>query len=295
MQISTPILVDSITVHARDTRVRRLIHNTQSKPPPVGGTRGKVSELSVASRRRLLFAARNTPGIAAMLTVTYPGHVCKVTGADLGYAWMSDGRLVKEHLRRFRQALTRLGVYGVWFLEFQSRGAPHIHWLLGGPTISDAHVVRLRRLWYRIVGSGDPLHLEHGMDYRKLPDQDAAPYYAAKYSAKDEQKIVPEAFREVGRMWGVFNFRQEQARTLIPARDFFELTRIIRRAERAQRRANGYVRKRKYSGSGVVGFTGFDVSAAIFYFLRWRGLMPPGPGNPRQLPVVCSRTRTTPV
>ena len=215
-----------------------------------------------------------------MLTLTYPGHLCKETGADLGYAWMRDGRLVKDHLRRFRQALTRRGFFGLWFLEFQSRGAPHIHWLIS-EGLTQGQEQSLRLLWWEIVASGDRYHLEHGLDYDPLRKKEAAGVYAAKYSAKDEQKTVPEGFKDVGRFWGTFGKLPESfeiSQGEIAPVDFVQLVRVVRKAEHANRRAAG-VGKRHYQGAGIVGFTSFDVAPAIFQYLARIGAVPDSRGR----------------
>jgi hypothetical protein len=87
-----------------------------TSPKRGGGVRGEISEFSKAPARRLLLAARNFDGLRVMITLTYPSE------------FPADGRIVKDHWKRMRQWLTRNGVSsGLWFLEFQERGAPHFH------------------------------------------------------------------------------------------------------------------------------------------------------------------------
>ena len=61
----------------------------------------------------------------SMLTLTYPRQFPK------------DGHIVKKDLNALLQKVRRNieGEY-LWFLEFQTRGAPHIHLLLTGKDIS---------------------------------------------------------------------------------------------------------------------------------------------------------------
>ena len=54
----------------------------------------------------------------SMLTLTMPGRFVK------------DGKIVKKMLRVFSEWLRSKGFRGVWFLEFQTRGAPHFHIML---------------------------------------------------------------------------------------------------------------------------------------------------------------------
>ena len=92
---------------------------------PAGGTTGAqradISMFSTRSRMRLAFVAHNADQeFRSMLTLTYPAE------------FPTDGKLVKAHLNRFLGWIRRKYVDPgyLWFLEFQARGAPHIHILL---------------------------------------------------------------------------------------------------------------------------------------------------------------------
>ena len=79
----------------------------------------------------MAFVAANTAVIfKTMITLTYPA------------VWPGNGRLVKKQLRAFLKfAVHNLfprpedaeRIAYLWFLEFQARGAPHIHLLLDAP------------------------------------------------------------------------------------------------------------------------------------------------------------------
>ena len=83
--------------------------------------RGVVVGFSAASRRRLFRVASavdwSVYGQSLFVTLTYPGD------------FPLDGRRVKRDLAVFRRAWARrFGVArGMWKLEFQRRGAPHLH------------------------------------------------------------------------------------------------------------------------------------------------------------------------
>lgn len=138
---------------------------------------------------------------STMVTLTYP---C---------AYPSDGKAVKEHLRRFLQECKREWerhaekcgfderlFSAFWFLEFQERGAPHFHIFL---TWAPNHTWVARR-WYEIVDSEDNRHLQAGTRTEYLRTGRAGTIsYASKYAAKMEQKIAPEGYENVGRFWGV--------------------------------------------------------------------------------------------
>ena len=111
-----------LVVGPRDVRIHRrqsipdsvttakLQHHRESRP------RGIISKFSPASRRRLLFTARNSPSLRVLVTLTYPEK------------YPLDGAVCKEHLRQMIQWCKRQGAEcGIWILEFQKRGAPHFH------------------------------------------------------------------------------------------------------------------------------------------------------------------------
>lgn len=92
---------------------------------PVGAStdahRREITHFSTRSRMRLAFVAHNADqAFKSMLTLTYPAQ------------FPTTGKIVKVHLNRFLGWLRRK--YDdpgyLWFLEFQRRGAPHIHILL---------------------------------------------------------------------------------------------------------------------------------------------------------------------
>jgi len=94
--------------------------------------REKIRQWSAASRTRLLRVCLaldwDLVGALCMVTLTYPG--------DRGAAFIArDGITVHRHLRRFLKRWTRRWgkPKGLWKLEFQDRGAPHLHVFLSMP------------------------------------------------------------------------------------------------------------------------------------------------------------------
>ena len=155
--------------------------------------RGDVSVFSWRSRKRLAFVASNTDIMfTSMLTLTYPRQ------------FPNDGKDVKRDLNTFRKALRRKvpGVSMLWFLEFQRRGAPHIHIMLRGARVYKAMQHWVSETWYRIVDSGDPRHLAAGTRLERVRNPNGARNYAVKYAYKMRQKRVPPNYRNVGRFWG---------------------------------------------------------------------------------------------
>lgn len=178
-----------------------------------GSVRGKIEFLSGASRRRLALIAGNSPvTFRSFVTVSYPAQ------------FPCDGKLVKKHLKALLEALRRRcgALEYLWFLEFQRRGAPHLHIFTDhalpeplsimtrkcGRTGKDCRVHWpsqdwISSRWYEIVGSGDERHLRAGSAWEVVEKPDGAARYVAKESYKTFQKQVPKDFQNVGRFWGV--------------------------------------------------------------------------------------------
>jgi hypothetical protein len=186
--------VEGIIVYDKDVVVvRKGVRGKREVPE-----RGEVSEFSYKSRQRLAFVGANTDVVfRTMITLTYPAE------------FPTDGKRVKENLNTFLQWLRDdlASPYYLWFLEFQARGAPHIHLLLDWPLPNrreDAKAFRFRvsASWYRIVGSKDTKHLAAGTNVERIRKPDGAKRYAVKYAFKMKQKQVPKNYRNVGRFWG---------------------------------------------------------------------------------------------
>lgn len=186
--------VVGIKIFNRDVVVVRKGKGPDVSPSP----RDEISYFSYASRQRLAFVAANTDvAFRTMITLTYP----KV--------FPTSGKLVKRQLHAFLQWLRRNcdNPLYLWFLEFQQRGAPHIHILIDWslPTRKlwlGQFRVRVANAWYRLVESGDPLHRRAGTRTERIRLVDGAARYAVKYAFKMRQKRVPKEYRDVGRFWG---------------------------------------------------------------------------------------------
>ena len=130
-----------------------------------GSGRGAVYEWSRPSRLRMVEAMCSLdwgPVVdsgrkgwrPAMVTLTLPGDWLAV--APTGQAFKA---MFRAFLERWRRAY---GPWrGVWKLEFQRRGAPHLHLYSACPW-SPEFREWLSRTWYEVVGSGDERHLRAG-------------------------------------------------------------------------------------------------------------------------------------
>lgn len=186
-----------VQIYKRDVVVRRRgqRHPNAAKPT---AERGKVTMLSKKSRKRLAFIVTNTRvTLSTMITLTYPKE------------FPTNGMIVKRDLHAFlmwQGCFFKKPSY-VWFLEFQKRGAPHIHVLLDYPLPQNPDeriemFYTIARRWYEIVGSGDEKHRQAGTRCETIRKRDGASRYALKYAYKCEQKTVPPAYQNVGRFWG---------------------------------------------------------------------------------------------
>ena len=153
-------------------------------------------------------------------TLTYPDE------------YPTNGREVKRHLANFIKRLRRrcyktmrpeeYGTWSIfWFLEFQKRGAPHFHYFCTHSPVpnkvgNESRIetpIELARLWcskawYECVQSGDEKHMRAGvqLDYFRT-GRAGTISYASKYARKQQQKTVPDEFKEIGRFWGVSGLR----------------------------------------------------------------------------------------
>lgn len=163
--------------------------------------RSAILGCSTASMRNLRFTIDNCNAtFTGMVTLTYPKE------------WPLTGRKCKEHLRAWFERLRRRGWMEenslIWFLEFQSRGAPHFHCLVTG-WISKKEV------------ANDWAEITEGVEkscsrVEQLRKPHAAAAYAAKYAAKMDQKATPPDFQWPGRFWGVVGKIRADTRAGLP-------------------------------------------------------------------------------
>nr|WP_234807110.1 helitron helicase-like domain-containing protein [Mycolicibacter minnesotensis] len=187
----------------------------------------------------------------AMVTLTYPGDWETVA---------PNGASVKRHMvlwrKRFQREFGELARY-IWKLEFQRRGAPHIHlWM--APPMSPGRSGRgfaqwLSDTWAQVVDHPDPEHKARhrlagtAIDVRnglRACDPKRLAIYFTKHSSpnlngdKEYQHIVPELWRQPGcgpgRFWGVYGLKKAIAVVEIDQDAYFAARRIVRRWSRSQ-------------------------------------------------------------
>lgn len=247
-----------ISDYSVDRRVR-VIDPGAGDLTPVGGRRDVIKGFSPASRRRLDHVARNySQSCDVMLTLTYPGDVLFVP---------DDGRIVKRDLDEFIRAL--IHVIGkdsryIWILEFQRRGAPHLHVWVDSPCLrrkleKDPLIVHrwVSSKWTdivfaRFINYAEPWlfkihpvfadafcsHLRAGTRVEKMRLAHGCAAYVSKEGAKLLQKKVPPQFASVGRFWGVSrNFRNRQPVVTVHQVDEATLPLVVLEVGAARRRA----------------------------------------------------------
>lgn len=223
------------------------------------GTGGVITEWSRKSRSSMCrtFAELDysplveSGRVPAMVTLTYPGDWEVVA---------PDGASVKRHMVLWRKRFQR--EYGeparyIWKLEFQRRGAPHIHlWM--APPISPGRSGQgfaqwLSETWAQIVDHPDPVQKARhqlagtAIDVRsglKACDPKRLAIYFTKHSSpnlngdKEYQHIVPEVWRRPGRgpgrFWGVYGLNKAIAVVEVPQDAYLAARRIVRRWSRNQ-------------------------------------------------------------
>lgn len=152
-----------------------------------GGNSTKVKDYNPRTARRLgLHLSEFGHLYNKEITLTWPSE------------FPTDGMVVREKRLRMLRKLKKYGVEEyTWTLEFQERGAPHIHILID-------RYVDLRWLseeWYEIVGSGDPRHLKAGTEINEIRDITKTKLYMCSYARKKDQKDVPKEYINCGRFW----------------------------------------------------------------------------------------------
>lgn len=186
--------------------------------------------------------------LPAMVTLTYPADWETVAG---------DGKEVKRHVRVWKERYRRAWgepVVGAWKLEFQARGAPHVHIFMAPP-----HGVArgggvgaglrfhhwLSAVWADVVNHPDSAeymkHLAAGtaVDFKeahKVTDPRRLASYFGKHGqwrSKEYQHNVPECWQAPGkgpgRFWGYWGLKVLRVAVEMTGEDFQLATRIMRR------------------------------------------------------------------
>jgi hypothetical protein len=168
--------------------------------PPEGGVRGDICGFSHKAARRLrkTFIGSFVPGwVLWSITLTTrrnctPAEFRAITG-------------------RFRHRLLTCGWVGIWRIELQRRGAPHLHvafWLPPGAGLCD-----VRREWLGASGeSGDEASQRQAVVGREIPADESG---WAVYMALHDGKHKAEQLGWKGKQWGLWNGSLLQPRPFV--------------------------------------------------------------------------------
>lgn len=230
--------------------------STASEQPGTGGVITEWSRKSRSSMCRTFAELDYRPlvesgRVPAMVTLTYPGDWEAVA---------PDGASVKRHMvlwrKRFQREFGEPARY-IWKLEFQRRGAPHIHlWM--APPISPGQSGRgfaqwLSETWAQVVDhpdaeqkarhrlAGTAIDVRNGL---RACDPKRLAIYFTKHSSpnlhgdKEYQHIVPEPWQQPGRgpgrFWGVYGLQKATAVVEVAQEAYIAARRIVRRWSRSQ-------------------------------------------------------------
>lgn len=240
---------------------RAVVSSTRRSPTDTDrcGSGGVITEWSRKSRSAMCrtFAELDysplveSGRVPAMVTLTYPGDWEVVA---------PDGASVKRHMvlwrKRFQREYDEPARY-IWKLEFQRRGAPHIHlWM--APPMSPGRSGRtfaqwLSETWADIVDHADPVQKARhrlagtAIDVRsglRACDSKRLAIYFTKHSSpnvhgnKEYQHVVPELWQQPGRgpgrFWGVYGLKKALAVVEVTQDAYLAARRIVRRWSRSQ-------------------------------------------------------------
>lgn len=213
---------------------------------PERATRGAITGWSQKSRNRMRLTLgsldytplfRRNRQLPKMVTLTLP--------AD----WLPSApnseklkrRLLDDKLRRSFRRAWGYDLQGVWKLEFQRRGAPHLHILCAPPSgahpgSGESFEAWLRRVWSAAcwhAGMDEQavrdhfikgVHIESTYGLTGVDSKRIADYFAkhGTFSAKEYQNHAPEEWRDAdtgelrpGRFWGYWGLKKGDAEQLL--------------------------------------------------------------------------------
>jgi hypothetical protein len=226
------------------------------EPPPDPLPSREITEWSRKSRSRMFrrfcevdyAPLLERSGIPAMVTLTYPGDWLAVA---------PDGKAVKAHFKAFRKRWERAWgepLLALWKLEFQARGAPHMHFYTVVPDGRTRAGRQFREwlsaTWAEVVAHPDPEEFRRhqlagtGVDYaaglRARDPRRIAVYFSkhGTFAAKEYQNVVPAEWQErgkgPGRFWGVWGLKRCAKGVEVAPQAATMAARVMRRWAAAQ-------------------------------------------------------------
>jgi len=219
------------------------------------------------------------------LSLTYPGGSPE--------HWVPYARRVKRDLEAFLKRFYRFekwkwtegrGVFVIWRLEPQKRGAPHLHLLIFNVPYIPHDIAA--RWWFEVVGSGDLDHLRAGVQVEACRTWEKAGYYMAKYMGKEGTAAIEESYRagytaeqvalveglweEPGRFWGVRHREHMPVREelwAMTSKAYYQLRRVARNLAKAQTKGRYRLRMQ---GHFTVFTSDYNSLRALAFVGAWR-------------------------
>ena len=231
--LNTFVPIAGITLFGNGAAIVKRARSKAKKPTTGTKQKGqKIVKLTKAARKRCAFTALATGAeFESMITLTYGSHFPK------------DGQAVKSHLRRMLKKMVRYGIQDYfWWLEFQFRGAPHLHvlvdiphpdtidrtWLASawmasqGIKLDDAAIaLDEKKMGYHLprFDKRDQINKmlrvhQHADTWQAIREPNGARRYVVKYMTKTYQTDVPGDYQNVGRFWGTSKSVIDQIRPI---------------------------------------------------------------------------------
>jgi hypothetical protein len=236
----------TLTINERDIAVK--IHSDSTTAPPCLGTkRGKITGYSRASARRYRWVAHG---------VFHQMQGCGILTYPEGFTF--DGRKVERDRRTLFKRFARLGIRVIYGKEFMKNGQLHMHFAV----TKWVNMHWLARAWYEIVGSNNLDHYNAGTTIEWIRNKNNLGAYFGEYMGKQDQKVVPDGFRNVGRMWGYTRSLLDEViiHFLADTKQKWNVVRIIRNWWRCKIRAlYGVKWKRRNPALGFIAWDGRQV------------------------------------
>lgn len=203
-----------LQVYSKDLKVKKP-SGPRSKIPV--GLKAPVFEFSSESRQRLMHVCRNSGHlIYSQFLLSYPA------------IFPTDGEQVKKHLNALLTLLRKhyKGLCYLWCLEFQQRGAPHIHFFSSLDVNSSVRHF-IASSWVQIIGGGQEVLNFHSHPNNFFRwEMSSGSYLSKEYLAKSVQKAVPEEYKNVGRFWGHSRNMKPLFKTINPD-DYEEHSNVV--------------------------------------------------------------------
>ena len=193
--VSTAVIREKTIVVKREGRYRYNDKLVEAK-------RAEIAGFSTKSRILLALVITETKvKFLSLLTLTF------------GATYPLDGKVTKVLLNRFMvwlRSVEKREIDYCWFLEWQSRGAPHIHILLDFSHSEELHI-KVAGNWSKALAETLDLSAKEASKVKRqhqrasvwedIKSAEGAARYVTKYALKPEQKAVPKKYVNPGRFW----------------------------------------------------------------------------------------------